>query len=69
MSAERGVEVRLCRDGPMLVTGAAQIVDEHGTAHTPRRAVVAICRCGKSGLLPYCDGTHKLRRGGDGAQA
>jgi len=28
----------------------------------PGRETVALCRCGKSRLRPFCDGTHKLVR-------
>ncbi|MGW3547591.1 CDGSH iron-sulfur domain-containing protein [Janibacter hoylei] len=40
--------------------GAQEIVDAHGTAHAVSRPVVAVCRCGNSGRLPWCDGTHKV---------
>jgi CDGSH-type Zn-finger protein len=53
-------EVIVCPDGPLLVRGAARIVDADGIAHTTERPVVAVCRCDKSGRLPWCDGTHKL---------
>ena len=52
-------EVELCPGGPMLVRGEVVIRDEDGVEHTTRRPVSAICRCGKSSLRPWCDGTHK----------
>lgn len=53
-------EVVICPDGPFLVRGAAHVIDEDGIAHETTRPVVAVCRCGKSGRPPWCDGTHKL---------
>jgi CDGSH-type Zn-finger protein len=48
------------RDGPLLVRGQVRLLDERGHAVEPRRNPVALCRCGKSRLRPFCDGTHKL---------
>jgi CDGSH-type Zn-finger protein len=60
MAAVREVQVTAYRDGPLIVRGAARIVDANGTELTPRRDPIALCRCGKSRLRPFCDGTHKL---------
>lgn len=46
-------------DGPLLVRGAAQIVDAAGNPVERRRRTVALCRCGLSSIKPFCDGTHK----------
>jgi CDGSH-type Zn-finger protein len=43
----------------MLVRGELVVRDEQGVEHRSRRPVSAICRCGKSSLRPWCDGTHK----------
>ena len=43
----------------MLVRGELVVRDEDGVEHTTHRPVTAICRCGKSSLRPWCDGTHK----------
>ena len=53
-------DVVMCRDGPLLVRGAASILDADGVVHDVRRPVVALCRCDKSSRLPWCDGTHKV---------
>jgi len=44
----------------MLLRGDVDIVAPDGTPLPRRRQTVALCRCGSSGLMPLCDGTHKL---------
>jgi CDGSH-type Zn-finger protein len=47
-------------DGPLLVRGPFRIVDQDGTEIETSRKTVALCRCGRSKLKPFCDGTHKV---------
>jgi CDGSH-type Zn-finger protein len=47
------------RDGPLIVRGDFRLVDGDGNEIDPGRRTVALCRCGKSGIKPFCDGTHK----------
>jgi CDGSH-type Zn-finger protein len=47
------------RDGPLIVRGDFRLVDTDGNEIDPGRKTVALCRCGKSGIKPFCDGTHK----------
>ncbi|TQS42186.1 CDGSH iron-sulfur domain-containing protein [Cryptosporangium phraense] len=54
------VTVTLYEDGPLLVRGDFTIRTQDGATIDPERATVALCRCGKSGRKPFCDGTHKL---------
>jgi CDGSH-type Zn-finger protein len=56
------IELQPCDGGPLLVRGASAWTDDAGTRHPVLRPVVAVCRCGKSSLRPWCDGTHKLLR-------
>ena len=58
------VSVTECPGGPALIRGASHVVDADGETHPVRRAVVAVCRCGYSGRLPWCDGIHKVTGGG-----
>ena len=53
------VQITPYRDGPLLVRGPASIVGPDGSAIDHHRRTVALCRCGKSKLRPFCDGTHK----------
>jgi len=54
--------ITACTDGPLLVRGVVEILDDDGEVlHNPRRTV-ALCRCGASAIKPWCDGTHKLIR-------
>jgi CDGSH-type Zn-finger protein len=47
-------------DGPYLLSGPFRLLDERGNPIEVRRRVVALCRCGRSRVKPFCDGTHKL---------
>jgi CDGSH-type Zn-finger protein len=48
------------RDGPLLVRGPLRIVDQDGNEIPVEMKTVALCRCGRSGRKPFCDGTHKV---------
>ena len=61
------VTITVCPDGPLLVRGPAAILGAAGGAVPRRRGTVALCRCGRSALAPYCDGSHKaVGRSGPG---
>jgi CDGSH-type Zn-finger protein len=49
-------------DGPLIVRGPFLITDEHGTPIDAGRRTVALCRCGRSQLRPFCDGSHLTAR-------
>ena len=53
-------DVIVCPAGPLLVRGVRTVRAADGTTHLTDRPVVALCRCTKSGTLPFCDGTHQL---------
>ena len=50
------------RDGPLLVRGPFRLLDQDGNEIEVDRSTVALCRCGKSRLRPFCDGSHKVVR-------
>ncbi len=73
-------KIVVSKNGPYLVTGdlplGVQIIatDEKGYSHHwrkgiayPLRETYALCRCGKSSTLPYCDRVHD-KEGFDGTE-
>lgn len=48
------------QDGPYLLRGPFSLRDQDGAEIPTARRVVALCRCGKSRMRPFCDGTHRL---------
>lgn len=48
------------RDGPYLLRGDFELIDQDGAPIVAGRRTVALCRCGRSQTRPFCDGTHKL---------
>jgi len=74
------MRIKVCKDGPYLVSGAIPLADwvvRTDAQNCPRRwretrgypvqETYALCRCGRSGNRPFCDGTH-TRIGFDGAE-
>ncbi|MGZ8738229.1 MAG: CDGSH iron-sulfur domain-containing protein [Nocardioides sp.] len=49
-----------CPGGPLLVRGDRFVEGPDGARHRTTRPVSAVCRCGHSADLPWCDGTHKV---------
>lgn len=54
------IEVNVIKDGPVVIksTEGIKVTDENGKI-TPCFSPVAICRCGLSDDLPFCNGSHK----------
>ena len=54
-----GATITPYRDGPLIVRGDFRLLDQDGNEIDPGRETIALCRCGKSGIKPFCDGSHK----------
>jgi CDGSH-type Zn-finger protein len=54
-----GATVVLYENGPMLLRGDFTLRTPDGEVIEPGRSTVALCRCGKSTIKPFCDGTHR----------
>lgn len=54
---ETRAQITIQKDGPYYVTGITPPEDQNGSGMTPRKYV--LCRCGKSGNKPFCDGAHR----------
>jgi CDGSH-type Zn-finger protein len=65
------VRIKVTENGPYIITGNIPLIrmiietDSYGDPFRwlevekyPKRKSYALCRCGKSGNKPYCDGTH-----------
>ena len=51
-----GATITPYRDGPLIVRGDFRLLDQDGAEIDPGRDTIALCRCGKSGIKPFCDG-------------
>lgn len=56
-SEVKPVTANIMKNGPLLVTGTFRIVGPDGK-EMKRMQMASFCRCGHSGSLPFCDGTH-----------
>lgn len=51
-------DITVIKDGPYHITGVSDLKDSDGNA-IEAGDEVWLCRCGRSGRKPFCDGTHK----------
>ena len=56
MSSEKKTSITPTPDGPYLVNGLKNFVNQKGPIET--KETMALCRCGGSANKPFCDGTH-----------
>jgi CDGSH-type Zn-finger protein len=56
--AEDGALVTVYEDGPLIVRGRFAITGQDGEPIPADRRTVALCRCGRSAIKPFCDGSH-----------
>lgn len=55
-----GVAVRVTTNGPLTVKGPIRLVGSDGEAWADvPEGTVALCRCGRSKVRPFCDGSHR----------
>lgn len=59
MSEDNEVVIVPYRDGPYLVRGPVVVRDQDGNEISLSRRTIALCRCGRSQMRPFCDGTHQ----------
>jgi CDGSH-type Zn-finger protein len=66
---EPAATLTLYPDGPLVLRGDFEIRSVDGACIDSGRTV-ALCRCGRSAVKPFCDGSHKIARalGGDPAR-
>jgi CDGSH-type Zn-finger protein len=60
IASKDSVVITPYRDGPLLVRGPVRFTAADGSPIPNQRDPVALCRCGRSQIKPFCDGTHKL---------
>jgi CDGSH-type Zn-finger protein len=60
LDADSPTKITPYRNGPYLIRGPFVMVDQNGNEIEIKRRVVALCRCGRSQIRPFCDGTHKV---------
>ena len=59
--APGGVEIKVRKNGSLLVTGDFKLVDHEGReiVRPVGKPNTSLCRCGHSAKKPFCDGAHK----------
>ncbi|MER7700492.1 CDGSH iron-sulfur domain-containing protein [Streptomyces sp. NPDC096095] len=50
------------KEGPILVEGPVEVVNDDGTTTRSDRFVVAVCTCRRSRAYPWCDTSHRRRK-------
>ncbi|MDD2190728.1 MAG: (4Fe-4S)-binding protein [Eubacteriales bacterium] len=55
------VNIRVVKDGPLLVKGPARLIDPEGNVLREGDSMV-LCRCGKTKNPPFCDGEHRKNK-------
>ena len=55
---DKSVKIRVMKDGPYVVEGDFRVINSNGEQLKPM-LMTSFCRCGASGDMPFCDGSHR----------
>lgn len=55
---EKPTNIRIMKDGPIVVEGNFEVIGNDEQKLKPT-TMTSFCRCGASGNMPFCDGTHR----------
>ena len=58
VTGQAGAVVTVYEDGPLIVRGDFAVTTQDGRPIPAGRRTVAFCRCGRSAIKPFCDGSH-----------
>ena len=53
------MKISVRENGPYFIEGSGTYVDADGNKQPTPGKAIALCRCGRSANLPFCDGAHK----------
>jgi CDGSH-type Zn-finger protein len=53
------LHIKVLKNGPLEVSGPVDISDPAGNAFPVTEDPIYLCRCGRSGNKPFCDGSHR----------
>ncbi|MBI9055157.1 MAG: (4Fe-4S)-binding protein [Bacteroidales bacterium] len=57
VTEESATKIQIMENGPAIVSGSFLITDIDGNS-LAKADTLALCRCGHSSSMPFCDGTH-----------
>jgi len=60
-SKGKPVEIRIVKNGPYLIEGDFNIIDSSDNEQEATLKT-SLCRCGASGNMPFCDGSHRVKK-------
>lgn len=55
---ESQATVNIRANGPIIVSGNFEVSQEGDGTNLGKWKMISLCRCGLSGNMPHCDGTH-----------
>jgi len=53
------LKITASKNGPYLIEVTEAVLTKNGTEEKLDSKMIALCRCGHSANLPFCDGTHE----------
>ncbi|MGE0090441.1 MAG: (4Fe-4S)-binding protein [Bacteroidales bacterium] len=57
MEIEPSTTIQIMKNGPAIISGSFTIKDFTGIS-LQKASAIALCRCGHSNNMPFCDGSH-----------